>query len=62
MPWKPSDAPKHTRKAKTAKKKRQWTHIADSMLKRGESEGDAIRAANGVIKNGGKRKSQRSAR
>jgi uncharacterized protein YdaT len=52
MPWTAKDAPKHTRKTKSAKSKRQWAHIADSMLKRGESEGAAIRAANGVIRKG----------
>lgn len=57
MPWsRNSQVKKHTRKAKTAKRKRQWRHIANSMLERGKSEGAAIRAANGVIKNGGKRK------
>lgn len=52
MPWNPKDAKRFTKKAKSAKKKRQWSHVADSMLKRGESEGAAIRAANGVIKKG----------
>ena len=60
MPWKRnSEVSKHTHKAKSAKKKRQWRHIANSMLARGESEGAAIRAASGVIKNGGKRKKTR---
>jgi len=55
MPWSPSDASRHTKRAKTSKQKRQWSHIADSALKRGESEGAAIRMASGVIKKGGKR-------
>lgn len=55
MPWKPGDATRHTKKARSAKQKRQWSHIADSALKRGESEGAAIRMANGVIRKGGKR-------
>ena len=52
MPWTPKDAKRFTHRAKSAKSKRQWAHIADSMLKRGESEGAAIRAANGVIRKG----------
>lgn len=48
MPWKPSDAPGKTKKADTAKKKRQWAKVANSMLRRGYSESRAIRAANTV--------------
>jgi len=55
MPWKPSDATRHTKKARSAKAKRQFAHVANSMLKRGASEGAAIRAANGVVKKRGKR-------
>jgi len=49
MPWTPKDAQRHTKKAKTPKKQRQWAHVADSVLERGGSEGSAIRQANGVI-------------
>lgn len=52
MPWKPSDAQRHTHRAKSAKKKRQWAHVADSVLKRTGDEGRAVRAANSVIRNG----------
>ena len=55
MPWGPGGAARHTKKARSPKRKRQWAHIADSALKRGESEGAAIRMANGVIRKGGKR-------
>jgi hypothetical protein len=50
MPWKPGSALKHTRKAKTPKKRRQWAAVANSALKRGMSEGAAVRMANGVVK------------
>lgn len=51
MPWTPSSGPaRHTKKAKTPKAKRQWASVANSMLDRGESEGAAVRAANGVVK------------
>lgn len=52
MPWGPGDASRHTKKANTPKRKRQWAHVADSALKRGESEGSAIRMASGVIRKG----------
>ncbi len=53
MPWSPSDASKKTHKANTPKKKRQWRDVANSALKRGASEGSAIRQANGVIRRSG---------
>lgn len=49
MPWKPSDARGHTRKAKSPTAKRQWSKVANSMLKRGASEGAAVRAANAAV-------------
>jgi hypothetical protein len=60
MPWKGDGPWKHSKKARTKKQKRQARAIATSMMERGESEGAAIRAANGVIKRGGKRKKSRS--
>jgi len=44
--WHPE---KHTKKAKTAKRKRQWRHVADSVLKKTGDEGRAVRAANAVV-------------
>ena len=49
-PWDSSDAERHTKKANTAGKKRQWTHVANSALDSGDSEASAIRQANAVIK------------
>lgn len=49
MPWNPSDATRHTHKAKSAKAKRQWSHVADKALAGGSSEGSAIRQANAVV-------------
>jgi hypothetical protein len=49
MPWKASDAKKHTKKADSPNKQKQWADVADSALSRGASEGSAIRQANGVI-------------
>lgn len=50
MPWSSSDAKRHTKKATSAKKQRQWSHVANSALERGASEGSAIAQANAVIK------------
>jgi len=49
MPWTTKAARRHTRKARTPKSKRQWSHVANSMLKRTGDEGAAIRAANAVV-------------
>lgn len=53
MPWDAKDASKHTKKADTPKKKRQWAHVANSALERGDSEGSAIRQADAVVSRGG---------
>jgi uncharacterized protein YdaT len=50
MPWSKDEVSSKTKKAKTDKQKRQWVDVANSSLKRGDSEGAAIRKANGVIK------------
>jgi uncharacterized protein YdaT len=57
MPWKSSDAPKHTKKAKSATAKRQFAHVANAALKKGKSEGAAVRMANAAVakRGGGKR-------
>lgn len=49
MPWKPADAMRHTRKARTGKLQRMWANVANSALQRGKSEGAAVRMANGVV-------------
>lgn len=50
MPWTQADVEHKTKKAKTAKQKRQWLHVANGALKDGDSEAVAIRKANGVLK------------
>jgi len=50
MPWKKSDARRHTKKAKSAKSQRQWSAVANSILERTGDEGRAIRGANSVAK------------
>ena len=56
MPWDAGDAKRHTKKAKSPKAKRQWSHVANSMLQRGESEGSAVRAANAAVKKRGRKR------
>jgi hypothetical protein len=43
-------ADKHTKKANTPAKKRQWQHVRESAEKKGKSEGSAIRQANAVVR------------
>jgi len=62
MPWLPKDAKRHTKKARSAKSKRQWAHVADSALKRGQSEGSAIRQANAVVGGTAKHRGKRGRR
>jgi hypothetical protein len=50
MPWQAPDATRHTKKANTPKRKRQWAAIANSALERSESDKSAIMQANGVLK------------
>lgn len=56
MPWTPGDAKRHTKKANTPKKRRQWAHVSNDALARGASEESAIRQADAVVKRN-KRKS-----
>lgn len=57
MPWTAKDAKRHTKKANTPAKRRKWSKIANSALRKGSSEGSAIRQANAAVK--GKRRRKR---
>lgn len=50
MPWSKDDAERHTKKATSEKKRRQWAHVANSVLEEGGSEAHAVRAANAAVK------------
>jgi hypothetical protein len=50
MPWSTGDVGGKTKKATSPTAKRQWVHVANSALARGESEKTAIMEANGVAK------------
>jgi uncharacterized protein YdaT len=56
MPWARRDATKFTKKANSPKKQAQWRSVANDMLRRGHSDGAAVKAANSAIKHGGKRR------
>jgi uncharacterized protein YdaT len=49
MPWSPKDAKSKTKKAKTPKKQKIWSDVANKALASGDSEGSAIRQANAVV-------------
>lgn len=49
MPWTSKDATRHTKKATTPKKKRQFADVANSVLAKTGDEGRAIREANAVV-------------
>jgi hypothetical protein len=53
MPWKSTDANRHTKKAATPKLRRMWKDVANSMLQRTGDDAAAIRAANSVVKKRG---------
>jgi hypothetical protein len=50
MPWGYGSASRHTHKANTPKKKRQWADVANSVLSSTGDEGRAVREANAVVK------------
>jgi len=49
MPWSAKDAPRFTKKARSPKAKRQFSHVANAVLAQTGDEGRAIRAANSVV-------------
>lgn len=49
MPWGSGDASKHTKKADTPQEQELWQKVANSARRRGLSDAEAIREANGVV-------------
>jgi len=64
MPWKPEDAKRHTRKANTPAKKRQFSSTANAVRERAMAEGEsekeadakAVRIANAAVRHHPSRK------
>ncbi len=50
MPWSAADAIRHTKAAKSAKQRRQWSDVANAVLRKTGDEGRAVREANAVVK------------
>ena len=57
MPWSSADATKKTKKAKSPKAKKQWSSVANKVLKDSGDEGKAVRIANAAV---AKRKTRKS--
>jgi len=50
MPWSSDDGPsRHTKKANTPAKKKQWADIANKVLADSSDEGKAVRIANAAV-------------
>lgn len=49
MPWQMRDAMKHTKKANTNAKKKQFAAVANKVLADSGDEGKAIRVANAAV-------------
>lgn len=49
MPWRASDAARHTKKAKSPAAKRQFAKVANKVLSTTGDEGKAIRIANAAV-------------
>jgi len=50
MPWTMKSATKHTAKATTPAKKKQWSSTANAVLEKTGDEGKAVRIANAAVK------------
>lgn len=50
MPWSSKDAQRFTKRATSPKKKKLWASTANAALKAGATDGEAIRKANGTIR------------
>lgn len=61
MPWSARDATRFTKKARTPKSKRAFSHAANSVLKRTGDESRAVRAGSAAAA-ASARKSKRSSR
>jgi hypothetical protein len=59
MPWTARESSRFTRKAKSPKRKRQWSKVANSILKRTGSDERAIRGANSAVKKSSAKRSRK---
>ena len=54
MPWSPKDATHSTKKAKSPAAKRQWSSVANKVLKETGDDAKAKRIANAAVKKRGR--------
>jgi hypothetical protein len=59
MPWSSEDASRFTKKARSSKAKRQFSHVANTVLAKTGDEGRAIRAANSAVAKRSKRRTKK---
>jgi hypothetical protein len=50
MPWTAKSARRFTKRARTPKRRRQWQHVANSVLRRTGNKARAVRSANAAVK------------
>ena len=50
MPWRPSDAKRHTKAASTPAKAKRWAEVANATLRRTGDDARAIRTANAAVR------------
>lgn len=50
MPWTIGDAMRHTKKATSPAKKKQWVATANAVLQKSGDDGKAVRIANSAVK------------
>ncbi len=50
IPWTPSNATSHTRKATTKATQKQWSTVANAVLGKTGDDGKAVRIANAAVK------------
>ncbi len=56
MPWTPESGPaRHSKKADTPAKKKQWSAVANAVLEKSGDDGKAVRIANAAVAKRGKK-------
>lgn len=62
MPWTAKDAHNKTHRAKSPKSKKQWSKVANAILKRTGDDARAIRGANSAVKKAKRKKTRKPSR
>lgn len=59
MPWDNTSATRFTKKADTARLRKMWADVANKALDEGASDGEAVRKANGAVRDAAAKKRRR---